>query len=119
MLANVFNNFQNIFLEIYGLEREHCLSAWGLALQASLKKTKVKLDLLTDIDMFLMVEKGVGYVIPFIHSRKLATNTWKFFIKTESSYIKYWDINKQYGREMLQKLSVDDFNWVERNLQWG
>ena len=35
------------------------LSAPGLARQAALKKTKVKLDLLTDIDMLLMVEKGI------------------------------------------------------------
>ena len=30
-----------------------------LAWQAALKKTKVKLDLLTDIDMLIMVEKGI------------------------------------------------------------
>ena len=31
----------------------------GLAWQAALKMTKVKLDFLTDIDMLLMVEKGI------------------------------------------------------------
>ena len=39
---------QNVFLSVPGL-------AW----QAVLKKTKVKLDLLTDIDMLLMLEKGI------------------------------------------------------------
>ena len=45
--------------EIYELDPVKFLSAPGLAWQAALKKTKVKLDLLTDIDMLLMVEKGV------------------------------------------------------------
>ena len=49
------------------------LVAPGLARQAALKKTKVKLDLLTDIDMLLMVEKGIreGYVTLFINMQKL------------------------------------------------
>ena len=38
---------------------EKLLSAPGLACQPALKKTKGKLDLLTDVDMLLMVEKGV------------------------------------------------------------
>ena len=35
------------------------LTAPALAWQTALKRTKVKLDLLTDIDMLLMVEKGI------------------------------------------------------------
>ena len=48
-----------ICLEIYKLDPAKLLSAPGLALQGALKKTKVKLDLLTDIDMLLIVEKGI------------------------------------------------------------
>ena len=46
-------------LKIYKLDPAKFLSAPGLAWQAVLKKTKVKLDLLTDINMLLMVEKGI------------------------------------------------------------
>ena len=52
MLADVFENFWNTCLEIYNLDSDHFLSATGL------KKTKIKLDLLTNIDMLLTVEKG-------------------------------------------------------------
>ena len=57
LLADVFENFRNMCIEIYELDPEKCLSAPGLAWQATLKKTKVKLDLLNDIDMLLTVEK--------------------------------------------------------------
>ena len=56
--ADVFENFRNLCLNEYGLDPVHFLSAPGIAWQACLKKTKVKLELLTDIDMLLMVEKG-------------------------------------------------------------
>ena len=49
-----------ICIEIYGLDAAQFLSITGLAWQATSEKTKVKLDLLTDIDMFLLVEKGIG-----------------------------------------------------------
>ena len=59
MLADVFENFRSICINIYELNPAKFLSAPGLAWQAALKKSKVKLDLLTEIDMLLMVEKGI------------------------------------------------------------
>ena len=59
LLANVFENLRNMCLEIYELDPAEFLSAPGLEWQAVFKKTKVKLDLLTDIDLLLMVEKGI------------------------------------------------------------
>ena len=46
-----------MFLRIYHLDPVKFLSAPGLAWQAALKKTEVKLELLTDTDMLLMIEK--------------------------------------------------------------
>ena len=51
LLADVFENFWNMCLEIYDLDLTRFLTAPGLARQAALKKTKAKLDLLTDIHM--------------------------------------------------------------------
>ena len=58
-LADVFENLRIICQEIYELDPAKFLSAAGLAWQAALKKKKVKLDLLTHIDMLLTVEKGI------------------------------------------------------------
>ena len=51
LLDNLLENFQNMCLEIYELDSAHFLSAPGLARQAALKNTKIKLDPLTDIDV--------------------------------------------------------------------
>ena len=59
MLADVFENFRNICLDIYGLDPVYFVSAPGLAWQACLKKTEVKLELLTDYDMILIIEKEI------------------------------------------------------------
>ena len=48
-----------MYLKIYELDPAKFLSATGLAWQATLKNTKVKLDLLIDIDMLLMIEKEI------------------------------------------------------------
>ena len=59
LLADVFENFRNKCLKIYDLDPSYFYSAPGLPWQACLKKTNVKLKLLTDINMLLMVEKGI------------------------------------------------------------
>ena len=76
LLADVFENFRNMCLEIYELDPAKLLSAPGLAWQAVLKKTEVKLDLLTDINMLSTVEKGIrGGIWNSIQMQKLITNT--------------------------------------------
>ena len=59
LLTAVFENFIDKCIETYELDPVHFLSAPGLAWQACLKKTEVKLELLTDNDMLLMFEKGI------------------------------------------------------------
>ena len=66
--ADVFENFRNKCIGIYELDPAHLLSEPGLAWQACLKKTEVELELLTDIDMLLIVEKGIrGGICHEIH----------------------------------------------------
>ena len=67
---------------------------------SSLEKTKVKLDLLTGIDMLLMVEKGIrGRICHTIHRCAKANNKYMkdYDENRESSYLKCWDINNLYA----------------------
>ena len=59
MVADVIENFRNMCLDIYGLDPVYFVFAPGLAWQACLKKTEVKLELIIDYDMILMIEKRI------------------------------------------------------------
>ena len=68
LLADVFENFRDKCIEIYEFDPAHFFSTPGLAWQAFLKKTGVMLELLTDIDMLLITEKGIrGGICQAIH----------------------------------------------------
>ena len=95
-------------------------SARGLAWQATSKKTKLKLDLLTDTDMLLMVEKGKrGGICHSIYRYTRANNKYRkdYDKNKESSYIQYWDVNILYGWAMSQKLPVNNFEWIKNTSQ--
>ena len=121
LLADVFQNFRNMCIKVYEIDPAHFLSAPGLAWQACLKKTAVKLELLTDNDMLLMVEKGIrGGICHAIHRYAKANNKYmkNYDEKEESSYIQYLDANNLYGWEMSQKLPVSGFKWEKDTLKF-
>ena len=81
---DVFENFRNKCLEVYGLDPAHFLSLLGLTWQACLKKTNIELELLTDYDMLLLVEEGIrGGICHSIHR----------YAKGNNKYMKDYDKN--------------------------
>ena len=108
----MLENFRNKCAELYELDPANFLSASGLAWQASLKKAEVELELLTNADMLLMVEKSIrGGICHSIHRYAKANDKYmKNYDKNkESSYIQYLAENNLYGWVMSQKLFVDMF----------
>ena len=79
------------------------------------KKTSINLELLTDYDMLLMVEGIRGGICHAIHRYAKANDKYmnNYDKNEESSYIQYLDANNLYGWAMSQKLSVNNFKWVE------
>ena len=69
LLADVFENFKDVCLENYGLDLAWYYTAPGFAWDACLKLTKVKLELLSDSDMFLMTEKRIPGGVSMITTR--------------------------------------------------
>ena len=84
LLAAAFENFRNKCSEIYELDPAHFSSAPRLAWQACLRKTRGKLELLTNNDMLMMVEKGIrGVTCHAIHRYAKANNKYvKIITKT-------------------------------------
>ena len=81
------------------------------------KKTGVKLELITDYDMLLMIEKGItGCVCQATHRYAKANNKYmkNCNINIESSYIEKLDANNLYGWAMSRKLPVNGFKWVKQ-----
>ena len=58
-LADVFKNFRKMCMDIYGFDPARFLSAPNLAWQACLKITSVSLELITNMDILLMLEKDI------------------------------------------------------------
>ena len=118
LLADVFENFRDKCIEIYELDPAHFVSAPGLAWQACLKKTNVKLELLTDNVILLMFEEGTRGGMCQATYRYAKANS-KYISNhdknKESSYIEYVDANNLYGWAMSQKLPVGDFKWIDKD----
>ena len=95
-------------LEIYESDPAYFFTAPRFAWKASLKKAKVKLDLLTDTDMLLMTGKGIkDGICHAIHQYMKPNNQYmKDFGKNKvSSYLKFWNVNNLCGWVMSQNIA--------------
>ena len=116
LLADVFENFRNLCLKIYGLDPVYYFTAPGLAWDACLKMTNINLELLSDPNMLLMFEKGIRGGISMISNRYGEANNKYMgnrFNKNElNKYLIYLDANNLYGRAMSEKLPIHSFKWL-------
>ena len=116
LLADVFENFRDLCLKIYGLDPVYYFTAPQLAWDACLKMTSVKLELLSDEDMLLMIEEGIRGGISIISNRYGEANNKymrKGFNKNKpSKYLMYLDANNLYGGAMSEKLPTHGFKWL-------
>ena len=96
-----FGEYHDLYLKsdtLFLLDVFENASSW-ITMASRFKKTEVKLELLTDIDMLLMIEKGIrGGICHVIHQYTKANKKYmKDYDKNkESSYLKYRDVNYLY-----------------------
>ena len=115
LLSDVFESFRSVCLRQYGLDPCHFYTSPGLSWSACLKMTKIELELLTDIDKVLMVERGVRGGSSFVSARyKKANNPYleDYDPSLPTSYLQYLDANNLYGWAMVQPLPVGGFDFL-------
>ena len=122
LLADVFENFRNVCLKNYKLDPAWYYTSPGLAWDAALKMTGVELELLTDPDMLLMIEKGVRGGISMISQRHgRANNKYmreQYDPSQPSKYVTYLDANNLYGWAMSKPLPTGNFEWMKNLNNW-
>ena len=115
LLADVFENFRDICIKNYNLDPAHYYTAPGLAWDATLKVTEVKLELLSNMDILVMVEKGIRGGVSVISQRHGKSNNTYMGDEFEkpSTYITYLDANNLYGWAMSKPLPTHGFKWMK------
>ena len=115
LLSDVMENFRKLCEKNYELDPAHFFTVPGMAWDAMLKITGIKLELLEDVDMLLMIEKGIrgGISNAFKRYAKANNKFMKNFDPAEkSSFIVYLDANNLYGWAMSKPLPVGGFEWM-------
>jgi len=115
LLADVFENFRRVSIDNYELDPCHYFTSPGLSLSACLKYTAVELELFTNIDQLLFIERGIRGGISTICNRYSRANN-KYLPDHDpskpSKYIMYLDANNLYGYAMSEPLPVGGFRFL-------
>ena len=115
LLADVFQKFRETCMNNYKLDPLHYYTAPGLSWDALLKYTQIDLELLTDLDMHLFIEKGMRGGISMVSKRHAKANNpliADYDPNKDDSYIMYLDANNLYGHSMSQPLPYGGFKWL-------
>ena len=115
LLADIFENFRKTAMATYGLDPAHYLNLPSYSWDALLKSTEVSLELITDPDMYLFIEKGLrGGISMVSHRHAIANNPQMQNYNPEqpTSFLQYLDANSLYGWAMSQPMPTGGFQWV-------
>ena len=86
----------------------------GLSWDALLKKTGIELELFTDYEMHLFVERGMRGGISMVSKRYAKANNpyvSGYDPSKQNKFIMYLDANNLYGWAMSKPLPKRDFKW--------
>ena len=118
LLADVFENFRAINHKLYGLDVAKYLSLPSFSFDAMLLQTKVKLELITDLEQYEFIQKAIRGGISGQYTRYAKANypTLPDYNEVEPlSYLHMFDCNSLYAYCLSKKLPVGKFRWLEKN----
>ena len=111
----MFKSFRKNCLQYYKLDPCHYFRSPGLSWDAMLKMTNIKLELMTNVDVFQFIEKGMHGGVSCIANRYgKANNKYmkEYDDNAPSNYIMYLDANNLYGWAMSQHLPTGNIRWM-------
>ncbi|KAF4525692.1 hypothetical protein B566_EDAN014792, partial [Ephemera danica] len=121
LLTDVFEEFRTVCLNAYELDLCWYYTAPSFARDAAMKYTGVKLDLIQDLEIIKMVERGIrGGVAQCTKRYAEATNKYtsrKPDPRCESNFIAYLDANNLYGWTMCHALPTGNFKLTRLNVE--
>lgn len=115
LLADVFEAFRDVCLKNYELDPAYYVSAPHLSWDAMLKSTGCEIDLLSDPEMYRMLEGGLRGGVAMVTKRYAKANNERlggYDAAVQKSHIMYWDANNLYGWAMSQPLPTGKFRWL-------
>ncbi|GFS64618.1 uncharacterized protein TNCV_4684541 [Trichonephila clavipes] len=119
LLTDLFENFRKICMQTYKLDPCWYFTTPALSWDAMLLHTKVAIELFTDYDVLLFIEKGVrGGISQCCNRYAIANNRYmsNFNPDDEIKYLMYLDANNLYGYAMSKYLPLKDFVWSDNDL---
>jgi len=118
LLADTFENFRTLCINNYKLDCAHYFSLPGFTFDAMLNYTQVELELFTNYDMYMFVERGVRGGITSCSKRHARANNkymkTKYNPNIDSSYLMYVDANNLYGLAMSKSMPINSFEWMSK-----
>lgn len=120
LLTDIFENFRDSSITLYELDPAHYYTLPGYSWDCMLKYTGVRIELLTNIDQLMFVERGLRGGITQCSKRNCVANNK--YMESEydpnkpSNYMLYLDVNNLYGWSMTQSLPLSKYEWVEDDL---
>ena len=119
LFSNVYEAFRDTWLKHYKLDPVHFYTSPGLAWNACLKHTGIRLELLTDPGMLLMFDRGIrGGITQVVRKYASANNKYigdKFNPNEDTTYLQYLDTTNLYSLAMSEPLPTGEFKWVDVN----
>jgi len=106
LLSEVFESFRREFLASeYGIDPAYHYTIPGLAYDGMLKISRTKLELLTDFDMLLMIERGIRGGLCQVGKRHAVSDA--------RNALCHLDANNLYGGASTDFLPSGGFVWIE------
>lgn len=116
LLSDIFENFRLICKLNYQLDPAFYLTAPSLSFDAMLLKTRVRLELISELEIIRLIQKGIRGGICMCATRYAHANN-KYMENYDNgmpdSFLVYVDCNNLYGYSMCQSLPMADFHFLD------